>query len=98
MQFTRCLREYRIQYQDIIFISRTKRLQLIEKQIKKLDPINLEDLLFIYLFNKKFENLLEKIKQDYKINLLDNVPKKLNVKFYTMIVKKDKVLNQQLKE
>ena len=30
IQFIRCLREYRIQYQNIMFISRTRRLQLMK--------------------------------------------------------------------
>ena len=51
------------------------------------------------MFNKKkFEKLLEQRKWDHKINLLENVPKKLNTKAYAIIVKKDKVLNQWLKK
>jgi len=70
--FTRCLREYRTQHQNISFTSRTQKLQLIDdknkeqqKTGKELDPTNSEDLLeyiqpFIYLFNKKkFEKLPE---------------------------------------
>ena len=77
----RCLKECKIQHQNIIFISKTKRIQLtedIDKEYqeidKKLDLTNLEDLLeyiqpFIYLFNrKKFEKLLERREWDYKIN------------------------------
>ena len=29
IQFTRCLKEYRIQYQNIIFISKARRIQLM---------------------------------------------------------------------
>jgi len=72
IQFTRCLKECKIQHQDIVFISRTQRLQSIEdtnkvqQEIgKELDLINLKDLLeyiwlFTYLFNKKkFKKLPE---------------------------------------
>ena len=64
--------------------------------------MNLEDFLeyiqlFIHLFNKKkFEKLLERQKQDHKINLTKDVSKKLDTKAYTIIIKKDKALNQQL--
>jgi len=51
IQFTRCLKEYKIQYQDIRFISRTRRMKPTEEinkehqEIgKKLDPTNSEDL------------------------------------------------------
>ena len=47
---------------------------------------------------KKFKKLLKKQKQDHKIDLIENMPKKLNTKTYTMMIKKDKVLNQQLDE
>ena len=30
---------------------------------------------------------------DYEINLMENVPKELNVKTYAIIIKEDKVLN-----
>ena len=65
IQFTRCLKEYRIQHQDIVFMSRTWRLQLVENTDKGQQEIgqepnmtNPEDLLkyiqlFTYLFNKK---------------------------------------------
>ena len=66
---------------------------------KKSDSKNSEDLPeyiqpFIHLFNKKkFEKLPEQREQDHKINLLKDVPKKLNIKAYTIIVKEDKILN-----
>ena len=51
IQFTRCLKEYKIQYQDIRLISRTRRMKPTEEinkehqEIgKKLDPTNSEDL------------------------------------------------------
>ena len=51
------------------------------------------------MFNKKkFEKLLKQRKWDHKINLLEDVPKELNAKAYTMIVKENEVLNQYLKE
>ena len=43
---------------------------------------------FTYIFNKKkFVKLLERREQDYKINVLENMPKELNTKAYTIIVK-----------
>ena len=105
--FTRCPRECKTQYQDIMFISRTRRLQPMEDMDKKHQEIgkepdftNPEDLpeyiqLFTYLFNKKkFEKLLEQREQDHKINLLKDTPKELNAKAYAMMVKEDKSLNQ----
>ena len=69
----RCPKECRIQYQNIKFTLRTRRIQPIEEidkghqEIGKVsDPMNLEDIpkciwLFTHLFNKKkFEKLLEK--------------------------------------
>jgi len=66
---------------------------------KKPNLTNLEDLLeyiqsFTHLFNKKkCEKLLEQREWDYKINLLEDTPKKLNTKAYAMTVQEDKVLN-----
>ena len=70
IQFTRCLKNCRTIYQDILF--RNRRIQSLDTQDqgqqeigKKLDLINLKDLLkyiqpFTYLFNKnKFKKLLE---------------------------------------
>ena len=107
--FTICLREYRTQHQDISFISRIQRLQLIDdknkgqqKTGKELDPINSEDLLkyiqpFIYLFNKKkFEKLSEWRKWDHKINLIEDVPKELNTKAYAITINVDKQLKAEL--
>ena len=52
IQFVRCLKEYKIQYQNISFKFRTRRFMLMEKMDKeyqkirkKLDPTNPEDLL-----------------------------------------------------
>ena len=64
--------------------------------------MNIEDLpkyiwLFTYLFNKKrFEKLPERWEWDHKINLMDEAPKELNAKAYTITLKKEKVLNQWL--
>ena len=66
---------------------------------KKLDPTNSEDLPkyiwpFTYLFNKKkFEKLSERGEWNHEINLLEDMPKELNAKAYTMTVKEDKALN-----
>ena len=94
-----------------MFISRAKRIKPTKEtdkeyqQIgKELDLTNLENLLeyiqlFTHLLNKKkFEKLLERREWDHKINLLKNVPKKLNTKAYEITVKKDKALNQWLGE
>ena len=82
MQFTKCLKKYKIQHQDIAFISRTKRIKPIKeinKEYQEIDKepdlINLEDLpeyiqYFTHLFNKK-----------------------LNAKVYTIIIKKEEALN-----
>ena len=67
---------------------------------KEPDKMNLENLPeyiwpFMHLFNKKkFEKLLEWREWNYKINLLKDMPKEFNTKAYTIIVKKDKALNQ----
>jgi len=51
------------------------------------------------LFNKKkFKKLTEQREWDHKINLLEDVPKELNTKAYTMIVKENEALNQWLEE
>ena len=107
IQFTRCPRTYRIQHQNISF--KTKRIQSIDNQDKEqqkiekeLDPTNPENLpdyiqLFTYLFNKKkFKKLLERREWDYKINLIEDVPKKLNAKAYVMTIKEEEALNKWL--
>ena len=49
------------------------------------------------MFNKKkFENLPEKHKWDYEINLTEEDPKELNIKFYAMTLKEEEALNQWL--
>ena len=67
---------------------------------KKTDSTNLEDFpdyiqLFTHLFNKKkFENLPEWWEWDHEINLMEEAPKKLNVKAYAMMIKEEEALNQ----
>ena len=107
IQFTRCPRTYRIQHQNISF--KTKRIQSIDNQDKEqqkiekeLDPTNPENLpdyiqLFTHLFNKKkFKKLLERREWDHKINLIEDVPKKLNAKAYVMTIKEEEALNKWL--
>ena len=51
----------------------------------------------MHLFNKKkFEKLLERQEWDHEINLMEEAPKKLNVKAYMITLKKEEVLNQWL--
>ena len=102
----RCPKECRTQYQNITFILRTRRIQPIEETDEKHqeigkepDPMNLVDLPefiwpFTHLFNKKkFEKLLEKREWNYKINLLEDGPKELDVKAYAIIFNEDEALN-----
>ena len=52
---------------------------------------------FTHLFNKKkFEKLPEKQEWDHEINLIDEAPKELNAKAYTMTLKEEEALNQWL--
>jgi len=49
----------------------------------------------MYLFNKKkFENLPERCEWDHEINLMEEAPKELNAKAYTMTLKEEEALNQ----
>ena len=102
----RCPKECRIQYQNIKFTLRTRRIQPIEeidKEHQKIgkvsDPMNLEDIPeciwpFTHLFNKnKFEKLLEKREWNHKINLLEDGPKELDAKAYIITVNEDKALS-----
>ena len=53
----------------------------------------------MHLFNKKkFKKLPERREWNHKINLTEEVPKKLNTKAYKMIIKEEEVLNQWLDE
>ena len=95
-----------MKHKDITFNTRrTKATETTEQDNgeigKKPNKTNLEDLPeyiwpFIHLFNKKkFENLLERHEWDHKINLMEEAPKKLNAKAYTMTLKEE-ALNQWL--
>jgi len=46
----------------------------------------------------KFEKLPEQQEWDHKINLMEEAPKKLNVKAYTITIKEEEALNQWLDE
>ena len=111
MQFTRCLKTYRTRYQDILFIPKYQRIQVIDEKDnrqqeieKEPGPTNPEDLSdyiqpFMHLFNKKkFKKLPERQEWDYKINLMDEAPRELNTKAYVMTIKEEEVLNQWLDE
>ena len=71
---------------------------------KEPDKTNLENLPeyiqpFTHLFNKKkFEKLLERREWNHKINLMEEVSKKLNAKAYVMTLKEEEALNQWLDE
>ena len=108
IRFTRCLGSCTIKHKDIQF--KTRRAKAMENMDtkeqdngeigKKPDKTNPEDLLdyirpFTHLFNKKkFKKLPERHKWDHKINLMEEAPKKLNVKAYVIILKKEEALNQ----
>ena len=67
---------------------------------KKPDNTNPGDLpyyiwLFTHLFNKKkFKKLPERHEWDHKISLIEEAPRELNAKAYTMILKEKEALNQ----
>ena len=107
--FKRCPKTCRIQHQDILFTSKTRRIQPTDNQDKEhqeiekeLNLTNPEDLLeyiqpFTHLFNKKkFKKLPGRREWDHKINLMKDALKELNVKAYTMTIKKEKTLNKWL--
>ncbi len=101
-----------MKHKDIQFKSRrTKAIEIMDnkeqdngKIRKKLDKMNLEDLLeyiqlFTHLFNKKkFKKLPERREWDHEINMMDKVLKELNAKAYAMTLKKKEALNQWLDE
>ena len=101
-----------MKHKDIQFKSRrTKATEIMDnkeqdngKIRKKLDKMNLEDLLeyiqlFTHLFNKKkFKKLPERREWDHEINMMDEVLKELNAKAYAMTLKKKEALNQWLDE
>ena len=99
-----------MKYKDIqLKTRRTKAMETMETKKqnngeigKELDRTNPEDLpgyiqSFTHLFNKKkFEKLPERREWDHEINLMEEVPKELNTKAYTMTLKEEKALNQWL--
>ena len=73
----------------------------IGKEPDATNPENLPEYIqpFTHLFNKKkFKKLPEQREQDHEINLMEEAPKKLNVKAYTMTIKEEEALNQWLDE
>ena len=109
IQFTRCPGHCIMKHEDIWFNTRRQMAKDKTEQdngeiSKEPNKINLDDLpnyirLFTHLFNKKkFEKLLERREWDHKINLMDEAPKELNAKAYTMTLKEEKALNQWLDE
>ena len=109
IQFIRCPGSCKMKHQDIKF--RTRRTQATENKEqnngeigKESDTTNTEDLLeyihsFTYLFNKKkFKKLPEQQEWDSGINIIEEAPKELNIKAYTMMVKEKEALNQWLNE
>ena len=107
IKFTKCPRSCTMKHENIQF--KTKRIKAMEntdtkgqdnREIgKKPDKTNSEDLPdyiqpFMYLFNKnKFKKLPEKHEWDHEINLIEEAPKELNTKAYTITLKKEKALN-----
>ena len=71
----------------------------IGKEPDRTNPEDLSEYIrsFIYLFNKKkFEKLPERHKWDHEINLMEEAPKELNAKAYTITLKEEEALNQWL--
>jgi len=107
IKFTRCSEQCTMKHEDIRFKTRrTKTMDTTEQDNgeigKEPDKTNPEDLpdyiqLFTHLFNKKkFEKLLERHEWDHKINLMEEAPKELNAKAYTMTLKEEEAFNQWL--
>jgi len=98
-----------MKYKDIRFKTRrTKAIDTMEqdngeigKELDKTNPEDLPDYIrpFTHLFNKKkFEKLPERCEWDHEINLMEEAPKELNTKAYTMTLKEEEALNQWLDE
>jgi len=111
IKFTRCPSNCTMTHKDILFNSRRTKETAMDKTKqdngeigKEPDKTNPEDLPeyirpFTHLFNKKkFEKLSERREWDHEINLMDEVPKELNVKPYAMTFKEEEALNQWLDE
>jgi len=105
IRFTRCPGHCTMKHKDIWFNTR-RQIAMdkteqdngeIGKEPDKTNPEDLPDYIwpFTYLFNKKkFKKLLERQEWDHKINLMDEAPKELNAKVYTMTLKEEEALNQ----
>ena len=106
-----CPKTCRTSHQDISFTPRNQRIratdnnnkeqQEIAKEPDSISPEDLPDYIwfFTHLFNKeKFKKLLERWEWDYKINLMEEAPRELNAKAYTMTIKEDEALSQWLDE
>ena len=112
IRFIRCPESCTMKHKDIRFKTRrTKATETTETKEydnseigKEPDRTNPEDLPeyiqpFMHLFNKKkFEKLLERREWDHEINLMEEAPKELNAKAYTMTLKEEEALNQWLDE
>jgi len=112
IKFTRCPGNCTMTHKDIWFNSRrTKETETKDNQEqdnseigKEPDKTNPEDLPeyirpFTHLFNKKkFEKLPERREWDHEINLMEEAPRELNAKAYTMTIKEEEALNQWLDE
>jgi len=107
IQFTRCSGHCTMKHEDIWFNTRRQMAMdkteqdngKIGKKPGKTNPEDLPDYIrpFTHLFNKKkFKKLPERREWDHEINLTDEVPKELNIKAYTMTLKKEEALNQWL--
>ena len=80
IQFTRYLKECKTQHQDIVFISRTRKIKPIKNRQRTLENRHRTRFnqsrkyigVFKHLFNKK---KFKKRELDYKINLLEDVLK-----------------------
>jgi len=109
IKFTRCPGNCTMTHKDIQFNARRIKETVSDKTEqnngkigKELDKTNPEDLPeyiqpFTHLFNKKkFEKLPECREWDHEINLMEEAPRELNAKAYTMTIKEEEALNQWL--
>jgi len=101
IKFARCPGNCTMKHEDIQFKSRrTKATETMGKsernQTRQTHKIyqNTFDHSHIYSIKKKFKKLPERREWDYKINLMDEAPKKLNAKAYVMTLKEKEALNQ----
>ena len=111
IKFTKCPGNCTMIHKDIRFNSRqTKKMAMdkteqdngeIGKEPDKTNPEDLPEYIrpFTHLFNKKkFKKLPERREWDHEINLMDEAPKELNTKAYTITLKEEEALNQWLDE